>query len=566
MRVIAATNKNLEKEIAAGRFREDLYYRLNVIPFQVPPLRERREDIEILARRFVQEFCAESGERPRELTPECLAALEAHAWPGNVRELRNLIERLVIMTPGPSIDVADLPGHASGSPLLEDEEEGGTLEQARRGFEREYLLAKLREHGWNISRTAEAIGIARESLSRKIKTAQDRNRAWLSASSAQRAKRARVAGQAASARPSARAPRRRRGAREPRRGRREPAPAAARPGLARLPAGAVRDALAGSAHVGRAQRPAAAATDGGLPHPPAGAAAPRSRSSTSGWGAAPGCWPRRCRASRSAWWDRSGGPSRRRPRASGRCSSPAAPGSPRSTSWPPAAGRRAPCEVLLGARSAADLMGEADFAALGVALRIATEDGSRGERGLVTELLERALAERGRARVYTCGPTPMMERVAQLAAAAGLPCVVSLENHMACGFGVCLGCAAPLRRGRLRAGVPRRAGLRRRDDRLEGRCRERAVDTRVDLGGIALRNPVLTASGTFGYGSELAPFLDLRADRRLRRQEPHARAAASGTRRRASPRRRPGCSTRSASRTSASTPSSARSCPRCRKA
>jgi dihydroorotate dehydrogenase electron transfer subunit len=124
------------------------------------------------------------------------------------------------------------------------------------------------------------------------------------------------------------------------------------------------------------------------------------------------------------------------------------------------------CEVLLGARSAADLMGEGDFAALGVRLRVATEDGSRGERGLVTALLERALAqgaegaaqrgeaerrrapaEREDARVYACGPTPMMERVAQLASAAGLPCVVSLENHMACGFGVCLGCAAPLAAG-----------------------------------------------------------------------------------------------------------------------
>jgi dihydroorotate dehydrogenase electron transfer subunit len=105
------------------------------------------------------------------------------------------------------------------------------------------------------------------------------------------------------------------------------------------------------------------------------------------------------------------------------------------------------CEVLLGARTAADLMGEGDFAALGVSLRVATEDGSRGERGLVTTLLERVLAEPGEKRVYTCGPTRMMERVAQLASAAGLPCVVSLENHMACGFGVCLGCAAPLASG-----------------------------------------------------------------------------------------------------------------------
>ncbi len=168
VRVIAATNKNLEKEIAAGRFREDLYYRLNVIPFAVPPLRERREDVEILARHFVQEFCAESGTRPRELTPACLAALEAHAWPGNVRELRNLMERLVIMTPGPGIDARDLP-EALRAAALGDAEEGGTLERARQGFEREYLLVKLREHGWNISRTAAAIGIARESLSRKIK-------------------------------------------------------------------------------------------------------------------------------------------------------------------------------------------------------------------------------------------------------------------------------------------------------------------------------------------------------------------------------------------------------------
>jgi dihydroorotate dehydrogenase electron transfer subunit len=124
-------------------------------------------------------------------------------------------------------------------------------------------------------------------------------------------------------------------------------------------------------------------------------------------------------------------------------------------------------EVLLGARTASDLMGEGDFAALGVELRVATEDGSRGERGLVTALLESALAEpqgaegaaqpaageRRRApaksgtRVYTCGPTPMMQRVAQLAAAAGHACVVSLENNMACGFGVCLGCAAPLAAG-----------------------------------------------------------------------------------------------------------------------
>jgi dihydroorotate dehydrogenase electron transfer subunit len=103
--------------------------------------------------------------------------------------------------------------------------------------------------------------------------------------------------------------------------------------------------------------------------------------------------------------------------------------------------------VLLGARGAEDLMGLADFEALGVEVRIATEDGSRGERGLVTALLEAALDEGGAARVYSCGPTPMMRRCAEIAAERGAACVVSLENNMACGFGVCLGCAAPLAEG-----------------------------------------------------------------------------------------------------------------------
>lgn len=103
--------------------------------------------------------------------------------------------------------------------------------------------------------------------------------------------------------------------------------------------------------------------------------------------------------------------------------------------------------ILLGARTAEDLMGVPDFEGLGVDLHIATEDGSSGKRGLVTALLEEAFAEEGDARVYACGPTPMMRRCADLAAGRGWPCIVSLENHMACGFGVCLGCAAPLREG-----------------------------------------------------------------------------------------------------------------------
>ena len=108
---------------------------------------------------------------------------------------------------------------------------------------------------------------------------------------------------------------------------------------------------------------------------------------------------------------------------------------------------RGPVEVLLGARRAVDLMGQRDFAGLACTLRIATEDGSEGERGLVTDLLEHALEDEGGAHVYACGPTPMMRRAAQIAAARGLGCSVSLENHMACGFGVCLGCAAPLAAG-----------------------------------------------------------------------------------------------------------------------
>ncbi|CAG0982274.1 Regulatory protein AtoC [Myxococcaceae bacterium] len=171
VRVIAATNKSLEKEIAAGRFREDLYYRLAVIPFHVAPLRERPEDIPILANAFVREFCAEAGTKEKTIQPRAMAQLQAYAWPGNVRELRNLVERLVLMTTGPRIASDDLPETIrAGSESGRGAAESGSLERARRAFEREYLLARLREHGWNISRTAEAIGIARESLSRKVRS------------------------------------------------------------------------------------------------------------------------------------------------------------------------------------------------------------------------------------------------------------------------------------------------------------------------------------------------------------------------------------------------------------
>jgi two-component system nitrogen regulation response regulator NtrX len=168
VRVIAATNKDLEREIGAGTFREDLYYRLAVIPFHVPPLRERREDIRVLASAFVEEFCAESGARGKTITGRAMDLLSAYGWPGNVRELRNLMERLVLMTPGPRIQPEDLPEtvRAAGP---RDGPDAGTLDEARRAFEREFLLGKLREHGFSVSRTAEAVGLARESLSRKIR-------------------------------------------------------------------------------------------------------------------------------------------------------------------------------------------------------------------------------------------------------------------------------------------------------------------------------------------------------------------------------------------------------------
>jgi two-component system nitrogen regulation response regulator NtrX len=169
VRVIAATNKELEKEIEEGRFREDLYYRLAVIPFTVPPLRDRPEDIPILARNFVGEFCAEAGEVAKEITPAAMKKLQNHSWPGNVRELRNLMERLVIMSSGERIEASDLPEGMKLPGSRPEHDGAASLEEARREFEREYLVARLTEHGWNISRTAVAIGIARENLSRKIK-------------------------------------------------------------------------------------------------------------------------------------------------------------------------------------------------------------------------------------------------------------------------------------------------------------------------------------------------------------------------------------------------------------
>jgi two-component system nitrogen regulation response regulator NtrX len=171
VRVIAATNKDLEKEIAAGNFREDLFYRLNVIPFSVPPLRERAEDIPLLADYFLGEFTSAYGRKPKQLTRGAYEALSEYSWPGNVRELRNLMERIVIMNPGQRVDAAHLPlAGDSRAHALPRTSGFATLEDARKAYERDYVLRTLEELGGNMTRTAAALGLERSHLYRKMKT------------------------------------------------------------------------------------------------------------------------------------------------------------------------------------------------------------------------------------------------------------------------------------------------------------------------------------------------------------------------------------------------------------
>ncbi|HEY6546584.1 MAG TPA: sigma-54 dependent transcriptional regulator [Vicinamibacteria bacterium] len=203
VRVIAATNKHLEDEIRRGAFREDLFFRLNVIPFHVSPLRERVPDIPLLARHFMATLATEYGRRPKELSPEVLEVLLAQPWPGNVRELRNIIERLVIMTPGDRIEMRDLPasllagpGGVTAGPLLgaaglgapaggpfaggfasaagpasgpEPPGDFPSLADARDDFEKRYIWKKYQESGGNMSRTAELLQVERSNLYRKMK-------------------------------------------------------------------------------------------------------------------------------------------------------------------------------------------------------------------------------------------------------------------------------------------------------------------------------------------------------------------------------------------------------------
>ncbi len=170
VRVIAATNRDLTDAIRAGRFREDLFFRLNVLPMRTPPLREHPEDIPALVEHFSRLFSERDHRKVRQFGPSALALLKARSWPGNVRELRNLVERVLIMTDADPIEPEDLPAEARVSPseISESGMELATLSEFKEFAERAFLVSKLRENGWNISRTAEVIQTPRSNLYKKI--------------------------------------------------------------------------------------------------------------------------------------------------------------------------------------------------------------------------------------------------------------------------------------------------------------------------------------------------------------------------------------------------------------
>jgi two-component system nitrogen regulation response regulator NtrX len=173
VRVIAATNKDLEAEIQKGTFREDLYYRLNVIPMRVPPLRERMEDIPQLIREFISEISVDMNLEPKVFSEDALLVLRRYHWPGNVRELRNLVERVFIMSPNKEIQPSDIPPPFNQIPDTKDAYVSGlaasTYKEAKAIFEKAFIGRKLQEFNWNITQTAEAIGIERSNLHKKIK-------------------------------------------------------------------------------------------------------------------------------------------------------------------------------------------------------------------------------------------------------------------------------------------------------------------------------------------------------------------------------------------------------------
>jgi len=178
VRVLSATSRDLAEEIAAGRFREDLYYRLNVVPVRIPPIKERREDIPDLVNHFLARFAADRRIPPPRIAEEALAALQANDWPGNVRQLRNIIERTLILAPGDRVECIDIdllpPEIVEGQGASNINTSsiaimGSPLREARESFEREYLKIQIRRFSGNISRTASFIGMERSALHRKLK-------------------------------------------------------------------------------------------------------------------------------------------------------------------------------------------------------------------------------------------------------------------------------------------------------------------------------------------------------------------------------------------------------------
>jgi DNA-binding NtrC family response regulator len=168
-RLIAATNKNLLKEVAKGNFREDLFYRINVVPIHMPPLKDRTGDIPILLNHFLQQFCSEMRKPFMGFSEQALKALTDYRWPGNVRELRNLVERLVVFSSSTTINSYDLPQEVRDERIDQVENTRITLIEAKKAFERKYILNALKENNWNISATAKEINIARKNLQLKIK-------------------------------------------------------------------------------------------------------------------------------------------------------------------------------------------------------------------------------------------------------------------------------------------------------------------------------------------------------------------------------------------------------------
>jgi len=174
VRIISATNKNLQAEIAANAFREDLYFRLNVIPINVPPLRERKKDIPDLVRHFLALYGAKNGKRPRRISAEALHAMASYSWPGNIRELRNILERLSIMTQGEEIETADVKGvlglsPETTSPQKITQKHNAPLKEQLAAFEASVLQNSFDEHNGNVSRMAVALNTDRANLHKKLK-------------------------------------------------------------------------------------------------------------------------------------------------------------------------------------------------------------------------------------------------------------------------------------------------------------------------------------------------------------------------------------------------------------